>query len=68
MSSTSEIEQLETPTITHATPDSVMTDEFKELKAIVRVREIPMTFEDLYDKLLDEELNIKRCDSVKNDI
>ncbi|CAI9766814.1 unnamed protein product [Fraxinus pennsylvanica] len=31
-------------------------DEFKELTAAVRVRDTPISFEDLYDKLLDEEL------------
>ncbi|XP_012854394.1 PREDICTED: uncharacterized protein LOC105973899 [Erythranthe guttata] len=31
-------------------------DEFKELTAAVRVRDTPLSFEDLYDKLLDEEL------------
>ncbi|KAA8533079.1 hypothetical protein F0562_033388 [Nyssa sinensis] len=31
-------------------------DEFKELVAAVRVHDTPISFEDLYDKLLDEEL------------
>ncbi|KAA8517538.1 hypothetical protein F0562_017832 [Nyssa sinensis] len=31
-------------------------DEFKELAAAVRIRDNPISFEDLYDKLLDEEL------------
>ncbi|KAH7578045.1 hypothetical protein JRO89_XS01G0333400 [Xanthoceras sorbifolium] len=31
-------------------------NEFKELMAAVRVRDTPISFEDLYDKLLDEEL------------
>lgn len=30
-------------------------EDFKELTAAVRVRDTPITFEDLYDKLLDEE-------------
>ncbi|KAK0578475.1 hypothetical protein LWI29_011031 [Acer saccharum] len=33
-----------------------LTDEFKELTAAVRVRDSPISFEDLHDKLLDEEL------------
>ncbi|KAA8532678.1 hypothetical protein F0562_032711 [Nyssa sinensis] len=31
-------------------------DEFKELAAAIRVRDTSISFEDLYDKLLDEEL------------
>ncbi|KAA8521805.1 hypothetical protein F0562_012478 [Nyssa sinensis] len=31
-------------------------DEFKELAAAVRIHDTPISFEDLYDKLLDEEL------------
>ncbi|KAK2638156.1 hypothetical protein Ddye_025951 [Dipteronia dyeriana] len=31
-------------------------DEFKELTAAIHVRDSPITFEDLYDKLTDEEL------------
>ncbi|KAK8935107.1 hypothetical protein KSP39_PZI012896 [Platanthera zijinensis] len=44
-------------------------DDFKELKASVRFRDTPITFEDFYDKLLDEELihkqHINRNDDLK---
>lgn len=33
-----------------------LQDEFKELTAVVRVRDSTITFEDLYDKLLDEKM------------
>ncbi|KAL5809673.1 hypothetical protein ACOSQ3_030364 [Xanthoceras sorbifolium] len=33
-----------------------LVDEFKELTATIRIRDTPISFEDLYDKLLDEEL------------
>lgn len=33
-----------------------LQDEFKELTAVVRVRGSTITFEDLYDKLLDEKM------------
>ncbi|KAL5807472.1 hypothetical protein ACOSQ4_030205 [Xanthoceras sorbifolium] len=33
-----------------------LVDEFKELTATIRVHDTPISFEDLYDKLLDEEL------------
>ncbi|KAL5819436.1 hypothetical protein ACOSQ4_023278 [Xanthoceras sorbifolium] len=33
-----------------------LVNEFKELTVAVRVRDTPISFEDLYDKLLDEEL------------
>ena len=38
-------------------------NEFKELKAAIRVRDTLITFEDLYDKLLDEELSQKLIDA-----
>ena len=33
-----------------------LQDEFKELTATVRVRDSTISFEDLYEKLLDEEM------------
>ncbi|KAJ0010071.1 hypothetical protein Pint_33341 [Pistacia integerrima] len=44
-----------------------LQDEFKELTAAVRVRDSPVSFEDLYDKLLDEELIQKRGEIKKTD-
>ncbi|KAJ0047752.1 hypothetical protein Pint_17091 [Pistacia integerrima] len=44
-----------------------LQDEFKELTAAVRVRDSPVRFEDLYDKLLDEELIQKRGEIKKTD-
>lgn len=33
-----------------------LVDKFKELMIAIRVRDTPITFEDIYDKFLDEEL------------
>lgn len=43
-------------------------DELKELKAAIRVRDTPITFEDLYDKLLDEELVQKRGETKDDEL
>ena len=42
-----------------------LQDEFKELTAAIRVRDSTISFEDLYDKLLDEEMIQKRGDTKK---
>ena len=44
-----------------------LADEFKELTAAVRVRDSPISFEDLYDKLLDEELTQNRGHPKEDD-
>ncbi|KAK2662701.1 hypothetical protein Ddye_001275 [Dipteronia dyeriana] len=44
-----------------------LKDEFKELTAAVRVRDIPISFEDLYDKLNDEELTQNHGESKEED-
>lgn len=38
------------------TLNGLIDDEFKELMVAIRVCDSPISFEDLYDKLLDEEL------------
>ncbi|KAK2648673.1 hypothetical protein Ddye_016162 [Dipteronia dyeriana] len=43
-----------------------LADEFKELTTPVRVHDSPITFEDLYDKLLDKEL-IQKWGETKDD-
>ena len=42
-----------------------LQDEFKELTAAVRVHDSTTSFEDLYDKLLDEEMIQQRSETKK---
>ncbi|KAK2652900.1 hypothetical protein Ddye_012756 [Dipteronia dyeriana] len=44
-----------------------LADEFKELIVAILVCDSPITFEDLYDKLLDEELTQKRGETKDDD-
>ena len=45
-----------------------LQDEFKELTAAVRVRDSTISFEDLYDKLLDEEMIQQRSEPKKPEV
>ncbi|XP_038711799.1 uncharacterized protein LOC120005993 [Tripterygium wilfordii] len=45
-----------------------LADDFKELTATIRVCDTPISFEDLYEKLLDEELVHNRGEPKEDDI
>ena len=38
-----------------------LEDDYKELAAIIRARDLPVSFEELYDKLTDYEMYLKRA-------
>ena len=45
-----------------------LTADYKEIKAALRARESPISFEELVEKLLDYETSLKHLDSTKEEL